>query len=246
MQAKKGRRGKTAVTLLIDDHPVARQGMECILRLHKPTEEIAQASSVKEAIDHMCHTMADLVFVDINLNNESGFEFVEWLREKEYPTKVFMITSSSCESDYRYAQEQNVDAYLLKEDFIDDILYGIRVVERGGKFYSPAIISKPNVPPSKENLIDTLTEREREVHELIRKGYSNAQIGKELFISEGTTKRHVTSILSKLGVKSRMQAMLFTTEHQPVRRTVTDLREIKRERGVYCEREREKERASSR
>ena len=195
--------------LVVDDHPVVRQGMECILQVYKPDEKIVQAGSIKEAMEQMHLAAANMVFVDINLNHENGFAFIEWLQEEGYSTKIFIITSSSRESDYMWAKQKNADAYLLKEDFIDDVLYALKVVERGEKFYSPAIKHKSVHVTKEEELLETLTEREFDVLVLLSQAYSNAQISETLYISEGTAKRHVTSLLSKLGLESRMEAMLF-------------------------------------
>lgn len=208
--------------LILDDHPVVRQGIESVLHLHKPNEEIIQAGTIKEAMEQMQYRAAEIVFVDINLESENGFTFIEWLQEEGYQTKTFVITSSSREWDYLYAQQRNVDAYLLKEDFIDDILYGLKVVERGGKFYSPATMKSHVSATKEEALLNTLTSREYEVLVLLSQGHRNAKIGEILYISEGTTKRHITSILNKLGVQNRIEAMLLALNSCSIQRTVSE------------------------
>ena len=102
-----------------------------------------------------------------------------------------------------------IDAYLLKDAFIDDIVYGLKVVERGGKFYSADLIENVGNASEEEKKIDMLTRREIEVITLLRKGYSNAKIGEVLYVSEGTVKKHLSNIFGKLDLYNRAEAMLF-------------------------------------
>lgn len=199
--------------LVLDDHPLARQGLEAIIQMYRPDEEVLQAGTVGEAVSCMKKTPVDMAFVDINLGKESGFDFLEWLRESENGAKVFFITSSSRESDFLYAQSKGVDAYVLKDAFIDEIMYGLKVVERGGKFYSSALIDQMNHKSEEDKLLESLTQREREVLALLGEGCSNSEIGKTLYISEGTVKKHITSILSKLGFEKRVEAVLFAVKN---------------------------------
>ncbi|EHL20231.1 hypothetical protein HMPREF9628_00076 [Peptoanaerobacter stomatis] len=197
------------MVLVLDDHPIARQGLESIIKIHKPDVQILQAGTVKEGIDLTEKSQIDMAFVDIHLNNESGFDFLEWVQEKEIDMKTFVITSSSNENDFLRAKCLGIDAYLLKDAFIDDIVYGLKVVERGGKFYSADLIENVGNVSEEEKKIDMLTRREIEVITLLRKGYSNAKIGEVLYVSEGTVKKHLSNIFGKLDLYNRAEAMLF-------------------------------------
>ncbi|EHL13169.1 MAG: response regulator [Peptoanaerobacter stomatis] len=197
------------MVLVLDDHPIARQGLESIIKIHKPDVQILQAGTVKEGIDLTEKSQIDMAFVDIHLNNESGFDFLEWVQEKEIDMKTFVITSSSNENDFLRAKCLGIDAYLLKDAFIDDIVYGLKVVERGGKFYSADLIENVGNASEEEKKIDMLTRREVEVITLLRKGYSNAKIGEVLYVSEGTVKKHLSNIFGKLDLYNRAEAMLF-------------------------------------
>lgn len=200
--------------LVLDDHPVARQGLESIIKMYKPDEKIFQAGTVSEAIDVVKKMPMEMAFVDINLGRESGFDFLKWMEDKDFQTKIFMITSSSDESDFMHAKDFGVDAYLLKDAFIDDIMYGLRVVERGGKFYSADLIENMGNVSEEEKLLDSLTKREKEVLFLLNQGCSNAKIGEKLFVSEGTVKKHISNILGKLGIENRVEAVLFAGRNQ--------------------------------
>lgn len=217
------------MVLILDDHPLARQGLASIILMYKPEETIAQAGNVGEAIELMRLSEANMAFVDVNLGKESGFAFLEWVKKEDCRTKIFFITSSSRESDFLYAKKMGVDAYVLKDAFIDDIMYGLKVVERGGKFYSPTLVEKMNRPTEDEQRLRELTDRELDVLVLLSQGYCNSKISDTLFISEGTVKKHITSILSKLGLESRVEAMLFANTNSYVLRTAIS-RSVKTDR----------------
>ena len=197
------------MVLVLDDHPIARQGLESVIKLHRPDEETVQAGTVKEAIDLTKEKSIDSVFVDLNLHNESGFDFLEWIQSQNKNIKTFVITSSSSESDFVKAKNMGIDAYILKDAFIDDIMYSLRVVDRGGKFYSSDLVDNMGSFTEEEKKIETLTKRELEVALLLREGYTNAKIAEALFVSEGTVKKHISNIFGKLDMYSRTEVLVF-------------------------------------
>ena len=201
------------MVLVLDDHPIARQGLESVIKLHRPDEETVQAGTVKEAIDLTKEKSIDSVFVDLNLHNESGFDFLEWIQSQNKNIKTFVITSSSSESDFVKAKNMGIDAYILKYAFIDDIMYSLRVVDRGGKFYSSDLMANVGNTSEDDKRIDTLTRRELEVALLLREGYSNAKIANNLSISEGTVKKHISNIFSKLEIYNRTEVLVFVEKH---------------------------------
>ena len=201
------------MVLVLDDHPIARQGLESVIKLHRPDEETVQAGTVKEAIDLTKKKSIDSVFVDLNLHNESGFDFLEWIQSQNKNIKTFVITSSSSESDFVKAKNMGIDAYILKDAFIDDIMYSLRVVDRGGKFYSSDLMANVGNTSEDDKRIDTLTRRELEVALLLREGYANAKIANKLSISEGTVKKHISNIFSKLEIYNRTEVLVFVEKH---------------------------------
>ena len=201
------------MVLVLDDHPIARQGLESVIKLHRPDEETVQAGTVKEAVDLTKEKSIDSVFVDLNLHNESGFDFLEWIQSQNKNIKTFVITSSSSESDFVKAKNMGIDAYILKDAFIDDIMYSLRVVDRGGKFYSSDLMANVGNTSEDDKRIDTLTRRELEVALLLREGYSNAKIANNLSISEGTVKKHISNIFSKLEIYNRTEVLVFVEKH---------------------------------
>ena len=208
------------MVLVLDDHPIARQGLESVIKLHRPDEETVQAGTVKEAIDLTKEKSIDSVFVDLNLHNESGFDFLEWIQSQNKNIKTFVITSSSSESDFVKAKNMGIDAYILKDAFIDDIMYSLRVVDRGGKFYSSDLMANVGNTSEDDKRIDTLTRRELEVALLLREGYSNAKIANNLSISEGTVKKHISNIFSKLEIYNRTEVLVFVEKHMESFQTI--------------------------
>lgn len=199
--------------LILDDHPLSRQGLSSLMHNYREDEDICEAGTVNEALSIMKKKPVDLAFVDINLGGENGFSLIKWIKKQELDTKVFVITSSSRQCDFNYAQELDVDAYVLKDTFIDEITYGLKVIERGGKFFSSSIMKNLNKRSNDEKDLMSLTERELDVLILVGQGYTNEEIGNTLFISQATVKKHVTSILSKLNLSSRVNAVIFANKN---------------------------------
>lgn len=202
--------------LVLDDHPLARQGLESIIKLHKPDEEILQAGSIEEARKILERENIEIAFIDVNLGKEDGFDFLKILREKKSGVKTFLITSSSKQTDFMRAKEFDVDAYVLKDAFIDEIVYGLSVVERNGKFYSSNLIEAMKDSDEDLLLLDRLTERELEILALLGEGKSNMEIADSLIISEGTVKKHISNILGKILLKNRVTAVLFGNKNRSV------------------------------
>lgn len=199
--------------LILDDHPLSRQGLSSLLQNYKADENIFEVGTIKESMAIMKKHSVDLAFIDINLGSESGFSLIRWIKSEKLGTKIFVITSSSRQCDFTYARELDVDAYVLKDAFIDEITYGLKTVERGGKFFSSSIMENLNKKSDDEKALYSLTDRELDVLSLISQGLGNEEIGNTLYISLGTVKKHITSILSKLNLSSRVNAVIFANKN---------------------------------
>ena len=130
--------------LVVDDHPLARKGLEQIIHMYCPEEEVLEAGTVREAVSRMDEAAVSVAFIDIRLGAESGFDVLKWVKESRRNVRTIFITSSSRESDFFRAREMGVDAYILKDAFVDEIMFGLRAVQRGNKFYSAALVEKLN------------------------------------------------------------------------------------------------------
>lgn len=201
--------------LVLDDYPLSRQGLESVIRMYRPEEQVLQAGNVKEAVACVEKSQVDMAFVDLKLKRESGFSFVRWLREQGKPVKVMLIASDLKNHDFEQARELGIEGCVQKDAFLDEILYGLKVVERGGRFYSSGLIESMEEEEQEKKKLGGLTGRELEVLKVLSRGYSNAKIGQKLFISEGTVKKHITSILGKLCLENRVEAALFASRNLP-------------------------------
>ncbi|AHF05929.1 response regulator [Desulfitobacterium metallireducens] len=196
--------------LIVDDYPVARQGIASILLTHPNMEIVGIASDVAEAIQALETTQPELALIDLRLRNESGLEIVRLAREKGIDCKYIILTSSANREDFRIANEEGVNGYLLKVALPEEILAAVQIVGRGRKYYDPGItelmLKAEDLDP-----VEQLTTREREVLILLGEGLSNKEIAKNLFVTEYTVKKHVSQVLAKLELSGRTQAALYVS-----------------------------------
>ncbi len=196
--------------LVVDDHPLVRKGILSTLACENNIKTVLEASNVNEAVSIINIQKPNLAIVDLNLGKEDGLDIIKRIKNKALDTKFIILTSSLKKEDYIRSEEAGVDGYILKDAFAEDIIYAINIVLRGRKFIDPEI-TKYQVENS-NNSFEDLTPREYDVFMELGKGMSNFEIAKELFISEHTVKKHVSSILSKLDLSHRTQAALLVNQ----------------------------------
>lgn len=194
--------------LIVDDHPIVQQGIISILQMHNIQDTVLQACTLKEAEKILYDKKIDIVLLDIKLGCENGLDLVKKLHHDSISTKILVITASDNLQDYKQAMNLNIDGYLLKDEFVEDILYAIRVIKRGEKFFSNTCMRKMQEQNTTSGLRE-LTERERDVYRLMKRGLSNADIADELFITQYTVKKHISNVLSKLNLKNRVEVILY-------------------------------------
>lgn len=184
-----------------------------VLSIDEETKEVYEASNVNEAMDILQKYKPEVSIIDLKLGKEDGLEIVDKAQKRNSTSKFIILTSSSRREDFERAQKMGVDGYVLKEAFLEDILYALHVVLRGKKFVDPELMHHPADAIDKK--LELLTEREKEVLFELGKGKSNLMIAKQLYISEHTVKKHISSILSKLEMNQRTEAALFSNSIYP-------------------------------
>lgn len=193
--------------LIVDDHPLVRKGIATTLSFEDNIEEIKEASSIGEAMGIIKSYKPEIAIVDLRLGKEYGLNIVENTKREKLMTKFIILTSSLSKEDFLKAKELNVEGYILKEAFAEDMIYAFRVVSRGKKFFDPEMLKYSD--GSEHGELQNLTQREKDVLEELGKGLSNVEIAERLFISEHTVKKHVSNILAKLELNHRTQAALL-------------------------------------
>lgn len=197
--------------LIVDDHPLVRKGIASALSCEDDIETVLEASNIDEAMTIINFKKPNLAIVDLNLGKEDGLEIIKRAKNNGTKTKFIILTSSLKKGDFIRSEEVGVDGYMLKDAFAEDIIYAINIVLRGRKFIDPEII-KYQVENLPDNSFSELTPREYDVLVELGKGLSNYEIAKELFISEHTVKKHVSSILLKLELSHRTQVALLVNQ----------------------------------
>nr|WP_106783706.1 response regulator transcription factor [Lysinibacillus timonensis] len=209
--------------IIIDDHQLFREGVKRILDFEDTFEVVAEGDDGTDIVRLYRENLPDVVLMDINMPAKNGVEATAELIQ-EYPeAKVIMLSIHDDESYVTHALKSGALGYMLKEMDADEIVEAIKVVANGGSYLHPKVTKnlvaefrRLSEHENKGNFHQTeirrpfhlLTKRECEVLQLLTDGQSNRTIGETLFISEKTVKNHVSSILQKMNVNDRTQAVV--------------------------------------
>lgn len=198
--------------LIVDDHPIVRRGIKLVLLSESFIHDVYEAENTAETLNIIKNQHIDLAFIDLKLEKENGLDLICGFKKINSNIKTILLTYFVSEADFLRGEEIGVDGYVLKDAFVEDIVYAVKTVMRGKKYYAPAIMQykvQNKVYPS----INGLTLREKEVLIEVSKGLSNSEIAQNLFLSESTVKKHVSSILSKLNLNHRSQ-VIYKMNHR--------------------------------
>lgn len=202
--------------LLVDDHELVRRGLRDLLGDEPDIEVVAEAGSVEEALAVAMHVEPEVAVVDVRLGDGDGVTLCRELRSKPNPPACLMLTAFDDEEAMVGAIMAGAAGYLLKQVRGQDVVYAVREVAAGRSLLDPVstarVLDKMRHPPTDE--LAALTERERDVLELIGQGLSNREIAERLFLAEKTVKNYVTSVLAKLGMQRRTQAAAWIARRE--------------------------------
>lgn len=193
--------------IVADDHPVTREGLALLLHHQADMTVLAQAGDGLEAVDAYAKHVPDVAVLDVQMPRCSGVEATSRIVARWPDARVVLLTTYDGDEDVFRGLQAGAKAYLLKETPTDQLLTAIRTVSRGGQYLS----SEVSVALARRRGTATLTARETNVLRLVAKGLANKQIAAELNIGEGTIKSHLNSIMSKLHVASRTEAVMDAT-----------------------------------
>ena len=202
--------------LLVDDHPMLRRGISELLSLEDDVKVVGEASNGQEALDFLEKNTVDLVILDHKMPILTGIETLREIKARNIQIKTVLFTVSDSGEDVQEALKLGVDGYLLKDMEPELIIIDIRKILRGELVISPnlaSILAQTLRTPSIQDIASNLTSRELQVIQMIAEGLSNKMIANNLDIAESTVKVHVKHILSKTGLRTRVEAAVWTVNH---------------------------------
>ena len=205
----------TIRVLVADDQSMVRAGFRMLLADEKEIEVVAEASNGLEAVDKAARFDPTVVLMDIRMPELDGLEATRRILAADPNARILVLTTFDLDEYVYEALRAGASGFVLKDDSPEQLIAAIRTVASGDALLSPTVTKRviqrfarmPLPSPPKE--LDELSEREQDVFRLVARGLSNAEIGRELFISETTVKTHVTHILQKLGLRDRVQAVVL-------------------------------------
>ncbi len=206
---------KEHVTLLvIDDHPLFRKGVADLISMEETLDLVGEAASGEEGLERAIELQPDLILLDLNMKGMDGIDTLKAIKEADLDARVIMLTVSDHEDNVVAALRAGADGYLLKDMEPEDILTSLRQAAAGRLVISDNLtellahaLCDDTHPKDPDNA--GLTERERQILDLIARGLSNKHIARELDITEGTVKVHVKHLLKKLNLRSRVEAAVW-------------------------------------
>jgi len=203
--------------LIADDETLVRAGIAMLLERVPDVEVVAQAGDGDEALARL-RDGVDVGLLDVRMPRRTGLQVLEALAEWSEPPPCLLLTTFDDRDALLAGMRHGARGYLRKDVTVETLLRAIRALADGGTFFQPALTEKlfggarRLAHPGAAPLLEPLTRRETEVMRLVAAGYSNREIGEALGTTEGTVKVQVSSILTKLGVRDRVGAVLRVLE----------------------------------
>lgn len=202
--------------LVVDDHAIVREGLCTLLSEETDVEVVGEARDGAEAIAKAAQLHPHVILMDLVMPDMDGITATKQIRQKYPDCQVLVLTSFAEDQRVPDAIQAGAVGYLLKDVLKPDLLNAINAAARGEPTLHPEAqrqLMRQVVAPPTPNLLDSLTDREMDVLQLIVAGQSNKEIAATLHLTEGTVKGYVSNILSKLEVADRTQAALYAVKH---------------------------------
>jgi DNA-binding NarL/FixJ family response regulator len=194
--------------LIVDDHPIVRDGLRAVFESEPAFEVVGQAADGIEAVDRAVVLDPDVVLMDLRMPRMGGVEAIRRLRERAPGTRVLVLTTFDSDADVLPAVEAGATGFLLKDAPREELRRAVHAAYLGQAVLAPSVAQKllgrmrAPAPPAEQ-----LTDRELKVLTLVASGSTNREAAKQLFISEATVKTHLLHVYAKLGVRDRASAV---------------------------------------
>jgi DNA-binding NarL/FixJ family response regulator len=208
--------------VIVDDQGMVRAGFRSLLAAEPDLDVVGEASDGEEAVEVVTRLEPQVTLMDIRMPRLDGIAATRRLVAARVPTRVLVLTTFDLDEYVFEALRAGASGFLLKDAPAEELAAAIRVVAAGESLLAPGVTRRVidafvrrAAPASRprDPRLDQLTPREVEVLGLLARGLSNLDIAERLFVSEGTTKTHVSNVLMKLGLRDRVQAVIFAYEH---------------------------------
>jgi DNA-binding NarL/FixJ family response regulator len=211
--------------LLADDQAMVRAGFRMILGSEPDIEVVGEAENGEQAAAAAGRLRPDVVLMDIQMPGGDGLQATRRITERqELTTRVVILTTFERDEYVFEAMHCGASGFLLKNAPPEELIHAVRVVAAGDALLAPSVtrriieqFARRPVEADVRARLESLTQREREVLVMLARGNSNAELAAELFVTEGTVKTHVSSLLAKLGLRDRVQAVVLAYESGLVR-----------------------------
>lgn len=208
--------------LLVDDQAMVRGGFRMILEAEPGITVVGEAADGAAAIEGVHRLRPDVVLMDIQMSGMDGLEATRRILASPTgaATRIVILTTFEVDAYVFEAIRSGASGFLLKNAPPDDLVAAVRAVATGGALLGPtvtrrlieAFVAATPAPAAERGALAELTEREREVLVLVARGLSNAEIAERLVVGEATVKTHVSNVLAKLGLRDRVQAVVYAYE----------------------------------
>ena len=208
--------------LVADDQALVRRGFTALLDSAVDIDVVGEAENGAEAVALAASARPDVILMDVRMPHMDGLEATR--RITGDPTlaaaRIIILTTFDLDEYVHESLRAGASGFLLKDTLPDELLYAVRVVAAGDALIAPKVTRRlieefgrrPGPAPVADDVLDQLTDREREVLVLVSRGMSNAEIAAEIFVSHATVKTHVSRLLMKLGVRDRAQLVMVAYE----------------------------------
>jgi DNA-binding NarL/FixJ family response regulator len=212
--------GRTIRVLVTDDQAVVRSGLRMILESEPDIEVVAEAENGHEAISLVGALDPDVVLMDIRMPELDGIDATRELAARGSRARVLVLTTHDVDDNVYDALKAGAVGFMVKTETPARLVDGVRLVAHGDALLAPSVtrrlidrfVTGPRPGTGAAHELEALTEREREVLGLVASGLSNHEIAGQLYVTDGTVKTHVARILAKLGLRDRVQVVVFAYE----------------------------------
>ncbi|MBX3171962.1 MAG: response regulator transcription factor [Candidatus Eremiobacteraeota bacterium] len=198
--------------MVADDHPLVRSGVRATLSQSEEIKVIAEAHDFAEAVEMLRKIKPDILLLDVEMPGGKAENLILTARELQPDIKILILTSHAEAATIRALMKAKISGYLLKDEAPEHLLQAVRVLGSGATWFSHGVMEKMMHSTDAEDDLVALSPRERQILRLLAQAKDNATIADELSLAEQTVRNHVSTLYSKLGVSSRVEAIVWVRE----------------------------------